>query len=363
MNCLASASTSLPRCLNLSLLYLLFVAYSVAAPLSPGTVEAQSLQAFEGKLEQLRKKYGIPGMAGLVAQSNHIVWARGFGLANRETGAAATPDTVFHLASLTKPFAAVVLLQLVEAGQLDLDAPVSEFGITLPMTNGVVRVRHLLTHTSEGEPGKSYRYNGTRFGELDKVLHRTTGKTFAELARERILDPLQLTNTAPNPAQIEACRHAGRDAAAFARRLARGYNSEDLRPVEYKKHFVTAAGLVSTVGDLAKFSLAWDDNRLLRSETKHLAFSPATSTTGKALPYGLGWFVQQRKAAKVVWHYGWWVGNSSLILKVPEEQLTFVLLANSDGLSRKFDLGRDENVARSPFAREFLAQFVDRKRR
>ncbi|MEW6161648.1 MAG: hypothetical protein AB1813_29815, partial [Verrucomicrobiota bacterium] len=72
--------------MNLSLLYLLFVAYSVAAPLSPEPVEAQSLLAFESKLEQLRKKYGIPGMAGLVAQSNHIVWARGFGLANRETG-------------------------------------------------------------------------------------------------------------------------------------------------------------------------------------------------------------------------------------------------------------------------------------
>jgi CubicO group peptidase (beta-lactamase class C family) len=83
-------------------------------------------------------------------------------------------------------------------------------------------------------------------------------------------------------------------------------------------------------------------------------FTPARSSDGRLLPYALGWFVQDRRGVKLVWHYGWDRANSSLIVKVPGRRLTFVLLGNSEALSRKFDLGRDENVTRSPFAREFL---------
>jgi hypothetical protein len=67
--------------------------------------------------------------------------------------------------------------------------------------------------------------------------------------------------------------------------------------------------------------------------------------------------VQTRRGKKLVWHYGWDRANSSLIIKVPERKLTFVLLGNSEALSRKFDLGKDEEVTRSPFAREFLRAF------
>lgn len=76
-------------------------------------------------------------------------------------------------------------------------------------------------------------------------------------------------------------------------------------------------------------------------------FSRALAADGRNFPYGLGWFVQDRNGVCMLWHYGWWVGSSSIIIKVPERRLTFVLLANSDMLSRKFDLGRDEDVLRS----------------
>lgn len=68
----------------------------------------------------------------------------------------------------------------------------------------------------------------------------------------------------------------------------------------------------------------------------------------------LGWFVQRLRGATVIWHYGWDQANSTLIVKVPERNATFVLLGNSEALSRKFDLGQDEKVTRSPFAKEFL---------
>jgi CubicO group peptidase (beta-lactamase class C family) len=320
---------------------------------APGSSPTLDLPRLEARLESLRDKWNVPGMVAGISSGNQIVWTNAFGYADLTTRAPATPDTVFHLASLTKPFAAVVLLQLVERRQLDLDAPVDQFGITLK-ADGVIRVRHLLTHTSEGTPGEEFRYSGNRFAQLDKVLSGVTGMTFAELVGERVLTPLALANTSPNPFNPAACAAADRDPEVFLRRSARGYAGDGKTPVEYPAHFVTAAGLVSTVGDVLRFSIGLDRGQLLQSATKELAFSPARSSRGRVLPYGFGWFVQNRRGVKIVWHYGWDRANSSLIIKVPEREVAFVLLGNSEGLSRKFDLGRDEDVTRSPFAREFL---------
>jgi CubicO group peptidase (beta-lactamase class C family) len=326
----------------------------LGAPLG-GPTETQ-LKKLETDLEKLRKKWNVPGMAAGVVVSNRVAWTHEYGYSDLLTKQPVTPETVFHLASLTKPFAAIVLLQLAEAGQLDLDAPIESFGSQLK-ADGVIRVRHVLTHTSEGKPGERFRYSGNRFAELDKVLRKTSGKTFAELVAERVLNPLALTNTAPNPNAPAACAAAGRDAAAFLQRSAKGYAFDSRTPVDYPKHFVTAAGLVSNVSDMLRFSIALDDTSLLRPEARELMFTPAKTSKGKTLPYGMGWFIQQRESVKIIWHYSWDRANSTLIVKLPEHGATFVLLGNSEALSRKFDLGQDEDVTRSPFAREFLKAF------
>jgi CubicO group peptidase (beta-lactamase class C family) len=344
------------RLMGLAMLAFL-VLHGIPCPARAAAATEPDLQKLETRLESLRKKWNVPGMAAAVAQGDQILWAKGFGLANVAKNEPVTPDTVFHLASLTKPFAAAVLLRLREEGKLDLEAPVTQYGINLKGL-GVVRVWHLLTHTSEGVPGEVFRYNGARFNELDKVVAGATGKSFAELARLYVLDPLVLTNTSPNPAHAKNCIEAGRDPEVFARRLAQGYEPDGVTEVAYKQHFRTAAGMVSTVGDMVRFSNAWDEGKILRPESRDLAFTPARSNSGKRLAYGLGWFVQERKSGKLVWHYGWWVGDSTLIVKVPERKLTFVLLANSDGLSHKFDLGQDNNVLRSPFAKVFVELFA-----
>jgi CubicO group peptidase (beta-lactamase class C family) len=339
---------------DVSIAGLVILIASLSNALAAATADSEpGLRRLEENLERLRTRWNVPGMAAGVARSNQIIWTKGFGYADVAAKRPVTPDTVFHLASLTKPFAAVVLLQLVEAGRLDLDAPVADFGIDL-RADGVVRVRHLLTHTSEGRPGEKFRYSGNRFARLDKVLEQVTGSSFAQVVGERILDPLGLTNTSPNPYAPAACVAAHRDPAQFLQRSARGYAFDGQTPVDYPKHFVTAAGLVSTVGDVLRFSMALDGDRLLRPATRQMAFTPAQSPKGKTLPYGLGWFIQQRRRETIVWHYGWDKANSTLIVKVPDRQLTFVLLGNSEALSRKFDLGQDEDVSRSPFAREFL---------
>ena len=81
------------------------------------------------------------------------------------------------------------------------------------------------------------------------------------------------------------------------------------------------------------------------------------SNTGKILPYGLGWFIQQKENITLTWHYGYWIGMSSLIIRVPAKNMTFVLMANSDMLSAPYPLGFGD-IWVSPYAKEFLKSFV-----
>jgi hypothetical protein len=88
-----------------------------------------------------------------------------------------------------------------------------------------------------------------------------------------------------------------------------------------------------------------------------MLFSPATSTNGTTLPYAIGWFSQNIRGVQVQWGYGYWIGNSALIIRVPSRQRTFVALANSDGLSADFSLGNGY-LESSPVAKEFLQAFI-----
>jgi CubicO group peptidase (beta-lactamase class C family) len=124
-----------------------------------------------------------------------------------------------------------------------------------------------------------------------------------------------------------------------------------------------AGGVISTVIDLAKFDLALDAGKLVSARSRELMMTPARSTSGAALPYGLGWFVEVYRGRKLVWHSGWWEkAYSALYLKVPEEKLTLILLANSEGLWWDNPLDSAQ-VEKSPFAAAFLERFAGAKRR
>ena len=88
-----------------------------------------------------------------------------------------------------------------------------------------------------------------------------------------------------------------------------------------------------------------------------------SASDGRPLPYALGWFVQANRGYDLVWHYGHGLESSSLIVKIPERRVTFVILANSDGLSRWRSLGDNADVSGSPAAALFLNWYSSRKSR
>ncbi len=318
------------------------------------TKPASSLDDFAARLESLRATGHIQALSAVISKDQSIAWSGSFGGTDGAPGKVAD-TTVFHLASLTKPLASTVILQLVDEGKVSLDDHVSSYGISLP---GTVLVRHLMSHTSEGVPGTRYLYNGDRFGLLDAVVAQAAGKPFAEAVQERIIAPLRLTHMAPTP-QSAAFAASGLDQAAYLANVAPGYtwNGDRYVPTAYQTAFGTAAGLTASARDYAAFSMAMDRDAFLRPATKALAWTPVVGPAGEAFPYGLGWFATDYKSIRVVWHYGYWTASSALVVKVPSQRLTFVLLANTDGLSAPYPLGSGKLEA-SPWARAFLETFA-----
>ncbi len=333
---------------------------------------------FAHKLDGLRQRYQIPSLSvGLVYQGK-LAWYKGLGYADMERKVAPTRHTVYHLASITKTFGAIILMQLVEANQLNLDDPVTKYGIQLGARWGNddrITLKHLLTHTAQGntlngfKPGYSFGYNGDFYSQLGKAIQKEAGQTFGQLVVDKIIRPLRLEHTAPNIADTTDFALTGYNRMAYSQLVAKPYDKHhnQLVSIAYPSQFNPAAGLMACVSDLATYSVALDEHRLVRAATWEQMVTPYQSVRGKPLPYGLGWFVQTYRGIKVIWHTGWWTGNSSLLVKVPQRDLTFIILANSQDLSRpfyaKYDFFRtnprlQKDVRASAFARAFLDQFV-----
>jgi len=134
----------------------------------------------------------------------------------------------------------------------------------------------------------------------------------------------------------------------------RSEQTGSMEPMAHPTYLFASAGLVASAPEVARFSIALDQGRLLKPSTLARAWTPGTLSSGAEFPYGLGWFVQTHQGKKIVWHFGQGLESSALLLKIPERQLTFVVLANSDGLSEGIQLGDYGDVLRSPFARLFL---------
>ncbi len=335
-----------------------------------------ALPLLDTYLEPLRQQAGIPGMSAAVIADGDVVWEKGYGFANVSTRERATPDTPYVVGDMSGTLAAVLLLQCVEIRRIGLDEPFSRYGLTSPEPEATLR--GLLSHQTPAGARDPFLYSPERYAALTSLMEWCAlSQPYRKSVAHRILNRLAMRDSVP-----------GTDLIAAELPLPEGlFDSEDLEryrkilarvAVPYKVSgrtrverselpilpMTASGGLVSTVRDLSRLDrelrfthdpeLESEQSVLLRPETLAAAWTPAVDRSGAPVPMGLGWFVQDYRGERLVWHFGL-VPNaySSLILKIPSRNVTFILLANSDGLSAPFNLPAGD-VTKSVFASLFL---------
>jgi CubicO group peptidase (beta-lactamase class C family) len=320
-------------------------------------------------LEALRQQAGIPGMSAAVVKDDVILWERGYGYQDLAARIRATPDTPYMAGDVSATLAAVLLLQCVEQRRLELDRPVRQYGVTF--TDEDVTLRELLSHTSTETAGGTFHYNPERYTQLTTVMEFCAPQSYRKSVSHRILNRLAMKDSVPGTDLLDPefelpddLFEEG-DAERYRRVLARiavPYRVDSRGRAEKTQNTPTtltsAGGLVTTVRDLAQLQFALDSFVLLEEETLASAWTNAANRRGTSVPMGLGWFVQSHRGQRVVWHFGYTPNAySSLVVKVPAQNLTFILMANSDRLSAQFQLPQGD-VTRSLFAALFLRLFT-----
>jgi CubicO group peptidase (beta-lactamase class C family) len=323
------------------------------------------IPVLETYLDALRQQAGIPGMSAALVRDGSIVWERGYGYANVTSRIRATPDTPYLVSNLSETFAATLLLQCYEQKRIDLDAPVRRYNVVTPEEGATTR--QLLSHTSVDGPGDTFLYSPDRFVHLTQVMEWCAPQPYRKSLAHRVLNRLAMRDSVPGtdlqdpqlslpeglfePEDLDRYKQVLDRLALSYKVDAKGRAERLVIPLTPVS---ATGGIVSTVRDLAKFDTALDQMVMLEEDTLNVAWHNARDRRGAPVPMGLGWFVQNYRNKQVVWHFGY-VPNaySSLVMKLPEYNLTLILLANSDGLSAPFQLGAGD-ITKSVFASLFL---------
>lgn len=317
---------------------------------TPSTQNAK----FSEELSTLKEYFQIPGLSILVGKGDLIIYEDYIGLADIAQQLPMDSVTTLPMASLTKMFSAMVLGQLVDEGKLSLNESLHVYSKNSNIGDSI-KVKHALSHTSQGIPGQRFYYNNSRFMLLGDVIEKASGKDFKTNMYERIINPLQLKNTYLLRDSLQLVTEKRKVAQPYflGGEPQDGYMVKESNPGFIDYGYSTAAGISSTVRDLFKLSRAMDKNTLMSEASKNTMFNPFRP----GLPYGLGAFTQEFMGEKLVWGYGQYDCYSSLFLKVPKRDLTFIIAANNNLMSDPARLIAGD-VTYSLFALSFLKNFI-----
>jgi D-alanyl-D-alanine carboxypeptidase len=335
------------------------------------TAQADKINAY---LKSEMAKRHIPGLSLAVVRDGRVILLRSYGQADVELSVPVTPDSIFKLASVTKPFTAMAIMMLVEEGKISLDGRVAAYLPNLPSQWDTVTIRQALSHTSgladylrvprwswqsswrldltseefiqfasEGPPsfapGTGIRYSNTGFYLLGLLIEKMSGKTYEQFLVERIFKPLQMTATRRDTLnEIVANR-------------VKGYifGNGRLQNAEYTSLTWAYAegGIISSAVDLAKWEAALYTEKLLKRASLEQMWTPAKLYDGRAAIigdngagkpnyYGLGWYISEYRGHKIILHPGNKPGFSSTFTRFVDDKLTVILLCNSSTESPAF---------------------------
>ena len=297
----------------------------------------------------------VPGASVVVIADGRVVLRRAYGMADLERRVAATPETDYRLASVSKQFTAMAVMLLATGGKLRYDQPVRDFLPELPAAAQPVTIRHLLNHTSglvdyedlvpesrtaqlddrdvlgllAGKDsvyfpaGSQYRYSNSGYVLLGLIVARASGLSFPEFVRTRIFQPLGMSATV---AHVE-----GSDTVP---RRAYGYSPRGGTFVQTDQSVTSATlgdgGIYSNVDDMQRWDQALyaGSTALVDAATLDLAATPPQLPAGATTEYGFGWFIDIYRGEKRWRHTGETSGFRNAIQRYPRRRLTVIVLTN-----------------------------------
>jgi CubicO group peptidase (beta-lactamase class C family) len=323
------------------------------------TTEDQHRQAFDREVRALAGRLDLPDLVVVVARDGEIIHRVEWGYADLEAKSPVTVDHVFWLASVTKTFTATLIMQMADESLINLDDHMIDYWLPSFFPVRITpeyRLRHDLGHTAQWTPGRTFVYNGGRFGFVSGVFEKVGGMPLKERLIQRILTPLKMDSTMPGIGDRRYQHLRDRLVTPYRYDEQRRRHAEAPEVLQMGDLYASS-GMASSAADLVRYAHALDGGRLLSPEAHAAMTRPAVSTDGDTLPYAVGWFVQDFGGETLVWHYGYGAADSALLVRVPRRKLTLVALANSDRLSASAPLG-DGNVLCSPVAVAFVKHFV-----
>ncbi len=308
------------------------------------TQKEEEKDQFEQDLSTLQSYFHIPGMAAIVKKGDQIVFEKYLGYADLEQKVEVDANTIFPIASLTKIFAATLVFQLEAEGKISLEDPIKKYVPTANISEDV-KIKHILSHTSQGQPGEQFFYS-FRFAYLTQVIEMASGRSFREQLEDKILRPLDLKNTflLVSEQQVESLGFQIAQPYTFRGKIEKG---------KFELGYSASAGLMMNAKDLLLFDKALNEDLLISEEGKKKMFSRFY----KDSPYGLGIFIQEIDGLELIWGYGQYDCFSSLYLKIPDKDLTLILLANNNLMSNPARLIYGD-ITYSLFAISFLKNYV-----
>ena len=330
---------------------------SVSLPVAAATPAREpDLAAIDAYVEGTMRADNVPGLALAIVRGERVVHLRGLGVAG-PGGRPVTPQTPFLLGSMSKSFTALAVMQLVEAGKLDLDAPVQRylpwFRVASPEASAAITVRHLLHHTSglptrapraagddpsleahvralagvelDHAPGAAHRYASPNYQVLGLIVETVSGQPFGDYVRRRIFAPLGMGHS-----------FTSRDEAVAAG-LADGHQYWFGRPVAaalpYEGGRLPAASLIASAEDLGHYLIAHLNGERYGPAT---VISPAglaelhrPAAAGDGFAYAMGWRVGPVRGVPAIHHGGALPHYRGKLVLLPGEGYGVVVLTNA----------------------------------
>jgi CubicO group peptidase (beta-lactamase class C family) len=309
----------------------------------------------------------IPALAAAVVENGETKFLYTQGFADPEKKVQVRRDHIFPVASLTKTFAAVNLALYEQQGKISmddyvLDYPFLSLGLTADrLYSPNLKIKHVLSHTSEGDPGSNFMYNGNRYSFVYGVFEKMSGNTkhyeaFADEVTKNILKPLNMSSTLPGYPTDKAHPAIPRIVTTwFWDKEHQKFNPDT--GLSGATTLFPANGMLTSIDDLIKYSIALDNNTVLTAESYKKLTTPFVTNSGWANPYGMGWSTQTIQGRQVHWHYGYGDSYAPLIIRIPQEKRSFILLTGSVAASEPFFLGFG-NLLNSPFAGSFFKHVI-----